>query len=204
MRIGVLSDTHVPEAGPDLPQRAYEVLAGSDLILHCGDLHSLDVLDRLEHIAPVVAARGNGDTLLPWHRRPGVPEDPRVSDVHILELEGFVLGLTHDLESVEGKPEAFADDLMFRVFGRRVDIALCGHTHVPASWGLESGTTILNPGSPTMPYGYTKIAGTIGILLLEPGAFDFQVIDLSTGDIQVPITGPGPAAFQKGPRPKYV
>jgi putative phosphoesterase len=199
----VLSDTHVPEAGPDLPREAYEALAGSDLILHCGDLHSLDVLDRLEHIAPVLAARGNGDTFEPHYRRPGVPEDPRVSPEHLLDIEGFRVGLTHDLETVEGRPEEFAEALIERVFGERLDIALCGHTHIPLGWGLVCGTTILNPGSPTMPYGYTKIVGTVGFLEVSPGAFDFQVVDLVTGDIQVHIIGPGPAPLQKGPRPPH-
>ena len=204
MRIGVLSDTHVPEAGPDLPAQAYEALAGSDLILHCGDLHSLEVLDRLDHIAPVIAARGNGDTLLPWHRRPGVPEDPRVSDTHVLELGGFQVGITHDLETVEGRPEEYAEALIERVFGQRLDIALCGHTHVPLGWGLSSGTAILNPGSPTMPYGYIKILGTLGVLTLEAGAFEFQVIDLASGETQFEVRGPGAVPLQKGPRPKYV
>jgi putative phosphoesterase len=204
MRIGVLSDTHVPEAGPDLPPQAYEALAGVDLILHCGDLHSLEVLNRLERIAPVVAARGNGDTLKPWHRRPGVPEDPRVADEHLLELEGFQIGITHDLETVEGRSEDFAESLIQRVFGQRVDIALCGHTHVPLGWGLSTGTTILNPGSPTMPYGYIKIAGTLGLLTLSPGMFEFQVLDLAAGGSQFELRGPGPAPMQKGPRPKYV
>lgn len=204
MRIGVLSDTHVPEAGPDLPAQAYEALAGSDLILHCGDLHSLEVLDRLEHIAPVIAARGNGDTLLPWHRRPGVPEDPRVSDTHVLELGGFQVGITHDLETVEGRPEEYAEALIERVFGQRLDIALCGHTHIPLGWGLASGTAILNPGSPTMPYGYTKILGTLGLLTLDAGTFEFQVLDLASGTTQFEVRGPGATAMQKGPRPKYV
>jgi uncharacterized protein len=204
MRIGVLSDTHVPEAGPDLPPQAYEALAGSDLILHCGDLHSIEVLDRLEHIAPVMAARGNGDTLLPWHRRPGVPEDPRVSDVHVLELEGFRVGITHDLETVEGRPEEYAEALIERVFGRRVDIALCGHTHVPLGWGLSTGTTILNPGSPTMPYGYPRIVGTVGLLTLTAGIFEFQALDLTSGVPQFEIHGPGIAALQKGPRPTHI
>ncbi len=204
MRIGVLSDTHVPEAGPDLPVQAYEALAGADLILHCGDLHSLEVLDRLEHLAPVICARGNGDTLLPWHRRPGVPEDPRVSDTHLLELEGFQIGITHDLETVEGRPEEYANNLIHRVFGQRVDIALCGHTHVPLGWGLSSGTTILNPGSPTMPWGYPRVLGTIGLLTLRPGRFEFQALDLASGDFHVEIAGPGPAPLQKGPRPKNI
>ena len=41
IRIGLVSDTHVPEAGPDLPASAYAALAGWDatarLIVRLGD-----------------------------------------------------------------------------------------------------------------------------------------------------------------------
>ena len=52
MRIGILSDTHVPEA-PRLFPEILEALAGVDLILHAGDLVVARVLDELERIAPV-------------------------------------------------------------------------------------------------------------------------------------------------------
>jgi putative phosphoesterase len=203
VRVGVLSDTHVPEAGDDLPAQAYEALQGCDLILHCGDLHSLVVLDRLERLAPVLAARGNGDTLYPVPPRPGVPEDPRVAETHVLQLAGFRVGLTHDLEVAEGRSEEFALELTRRVFGEPVDIALCGHTHVPMVWGLANGLVILNPGSPTMPYGYTRIVGTVGFLDLQPAAFQFTVVDLTSGRVDVSLAGPGTVSYQRGPRPKW-
>ena len=61
MKIGVLSDTHVPHAFPVLPPKVFEVFAGADLILHAGDIVSLDVLTELEAIAPVEAVAGNMD-----------------------------------------------------------------------------------------------------------------------------------------------
>lgn len=203
MRVGVLSDTHIPEAGADLPPTAYEALRGCDLILHCGDIHCIEVIDWLERIAPVFAARGNGDTYHPLGRRPGVREDPRVADARVLELEGFRIGLTHDLEAAEGRPEEFAEALVLREFGQPVDIALCGHTHVPMAWGLASGLAILNPGSPTLPYGYTHIVGTLAFLDLQPGAFEFTVLDLPTGRTDISYRGPGAVSFEKGPRPNW-
>lgn len=202
LRIGVISDTHVPEAGPDLPAAAYEAFAGTDLILHGGDLHHIDVLDRLERIAPVVAARGNGDPLRWLHPlRPGVPEDPRVEETHILELLGWQIGMTHDLETIVGQPDAFAERWTTRVFGRQVDIAICGHTHIPLTWGLSSGTAILNPGSPTLSHGYTGVPGTVGILELSATSFRFEVIDLGTGGTQLQFEGPGAAPMREGSRP---
>jgi putative phosphoesterase len=203
LRIGVISDTHIPEAGAELPHRVYQAFAGCAMILHCGDIHHIDVIDWLERIAPTFAARGNGDT---YHRvgvRPGVPEDPRVAEARVFNLAGFKIGLTHDLESVEGRPEDFAEKHVLRRFGESVDIALCGHTHVPMAWGLTSGLAILNPGSPTLPYGYTHIVGTVGILDLEPGSFEFTVLDLPTGRVDVAMRGPASTEFMKGQRPHW-
>src|SRR3989304_6377645 len=70
MRIGLISDTHIPEAGRDLWPQVYDAFLGGnpagprvDLILHAGDMHVTDVLDWLEERVgvPVLACRGNGD-----------------------------------------------------------------------------------------------------------------------------------------------
>jgi hypothetical protein len=61
MRIGVISDTHVPVRARALPGEVFEIFAGVDLILHAGDLITFDVLDELETIAPVLAVYGNVD-----------------------------------------------------------------------------------------------------------------------------------------------
>ena len=65
--IGVISDTHSL-----LRPQAKTLLAGSDLIIHAGDIGSPEVVSELRTIAPVRAVRGNidrGD----WAR--ALPED---------------------------------------------------------------------------------------------------------------------------------
>ena len=200
-RIGLVGDSHIPEAGPDLPAAAYEALAGCDRILHCGDLHTLDVVDRLERLAPTVVARGNGDTLGRRVRRPGVPEDPRVVDEFVTEVAGFRIGLTHDLAHAEGRPSEAVTQLLTRRFGGPVDIAVSGHTHVPMVWGLADGTALVNPGSPTMPYGYLGIAGTVGFIDVADGEFDVTILDLRTGAPELNLAGPGPHPLERGARP---
>ena len=59
--IGLIADSHIPEAMPELPGQVRDVFADVDLILHAGDMHGLEVLDWLEQTAPVLAVRGNGD-----------------------------------------------------------------------------------------------------------------------------------------------
>ena len=48
MLIGLISDTHIPEAASELPPQVYKAFRGVDLILHGGDMHVIDVLDWLE------------------------------------------------------------------------------------------------------------------------------------------------------------
>src|SRR5579863_1376764 len=57
-RIGVISDTHIPEYKA-LPEVVWTHFAGVELIIHAGDLSRLSVINELETIAPVVAVQGN-------------------------------------------------------------------------------------------------------------------------------------------------
>ena len=56
VRVGVIADTHNL-----LRPQAVQALQGVDLILHAGDIGSLDLALRLEAIAPLRAVRGNVD-----------------------------------------------------------------------------------------------------------------------------------------------
>ncbi|MGB2982726.1 MAG: metallophosphoesterase family protein, partial [Candidatus Bipolaricaulia bacterium] len=86
MRIAVISDTHVPQARPGLPEDLIEKLQGVDRILHAGDLASLGVLNRLLEIAPTTAVAGNIDP----------PEvRAKLSDREVLRLAGRTIGLSH-------------------------------------------------------------------------------------------------------------
>ena len=58
-RIGVLSDTHVPQRGARLPDAMLRHFENIELILHAGDLSTLAVLDQLSAYAPVEAVQGN-------------------------------------------------------------------------------------------------------------------------------------------------
>ena len=58
-RIGVLSDTHIPQRGAWLPDAMLRRFEDVELILHAGDLSTLAVLDQLSAYAPVEAVQGN-------------------------------------------------------------------------------------------------------------------------------------------------
>ena len=87
MKIGLISDTHIPEARDSLWPHVYELFDGVDYILHAGDIYDIHVIDELHKIAPTYAARGNGDD--GSGGRAKLPDDDRLQDSWLLDLNGF-------------------------------------------------------------------------------------------------------------------
>ena len=100
MRIGLLTDTHLPSTIRDLWDEVKTAFEGVDLILHGGDIVSPRVLDWLEELAPTLAARGNND---------GGWEDARLDDIQWLTLEGWRIAMIHDMEPEERPIVALKD-----------------------------------------------------------------------------------------------
>ncbi|MDE3096467.1 MAG: YfcE family phosphodiesterase [Chloroflexota bacterium] len=179
-RIGLIGDTHYPEAGP-LWDEAYARLDGADLILHTGDLHVIDVLDWLEARcgAPVLGVRGNGDD--GGGGRPACPEDPRLRPAHVLDVEGLRIGLVHDATLPEWPPHRTLETIMRHEFGGPVDVLVHGHTHVPEIEELR-GVLLVNPGSPTFPRNMARSHGTIGFLDIDGARAHAWVEQLPHGE----------------------
>lgn len=177
-RIGLISDTHIPEARDELWPQVFDAFRGVDLILHGGDLHELSVIDELGAVAPVYAARGNGDE--GWGGREAVPDDARLRDAWLLELGGLRVGLTHAVPLPEAPPELTVARALERLFPeRRPDVLVYGDTHVE-SIDVVGGVLCVNPGSPTYPHNLDVQLGTIGFLELggpEPRASIWQLTD---------------------------
>ena len=166
VRIGLISDTHIPRDAKMLPPHVAEAFRGVDLILHAGDIYDQTVLDELETIAPVLAARGNGDG--------DSPPDRRVERSHTFDVAGVSLGITHGLV-YPGSAED-CGRAMQRQFGRRVDIIVVGDTHV-AMAEMFDGIHIVNPGSPTLPRNRYEL-GTVGLLEITGGTVDARIVRL--------------------------
>jgi len=119
--VGVISDTH----GLIRPQ-AVAALAGSDLIIHAGDVGKPEVLERLLALAPTFAVRGNIDTG-DWAARL-----PLTQKVEVGPLRLFVL---HEIAQLDLDPARAG-------FGAVV----FGHSHRP-SIETRGRVLFLNPGS---------------------------------------------------------
>lgn len=121
LRVGLISDTH----GLLRPE-ATAFLAGSDHIVHAGDVGDPGILDALSAIAPLTVVRGNVDTDT-WALR--LPESARVT------VGGVVLYVLHDLHALDVDP---------RQHGFRVVVS--GHSHKPVVTERD-GVLYVNPGS---------------------------------------------------------
>jgi hypothetical protein len=167
VRIGLLADTHIPGASESLPLRVKEVFAGVDLILHAGDIYIASVLDELEELAPVLAAKGDDDYV--------VDNDNRVKETHTLVINGICLHLIHKMPStlfrawIRGKSQDGELD-------NAPDVLVFGHTHCDLIYDLE-GILLINPGTPTFPK-YPAALGTVGIIDIESGKVIPNIIHL--------------------------
>jgi putative phosphoesterase len=139
MRIGVVSDTHLPQFGRALPRALVDGLrdAAVERVLHLGDHTEPDVPALFEAIAPFDAVAGNND---------GEALVERYGRVKVLTLDGVRIGMTHgDLGAGRTTPERAASTFS----ADSVDVVLFGHSHIPLLARLEDGRWLLNPGSPT-------------------------------------------------------
>ena len=183
MKIGLISDTHSAGSGWDLPTPILRALDGSDLILHCGDLECIGVLDCLEQVAPVLAVRGYEDP-----REPG----NRLADTtRVVEVSGVRIGMVHDIQwpappintTPDGTGLVYPDfglsELVQRKFREPVDVVAFGDTHEElVEW--RGGILFINPGSPTYPGRRhpTGNLGTIAMMDISEDSIDARIINL--------------------------
>jgi putative phosphoesterase len=150
--IGLISDTH----GLVRPE-ALEALKGVDLILHAGDIGSLEVLKALEIIAPVIAVRGNND------KGQWASELP---DWEVVKVGVVRIYMIHDVKKIDLNPAAAA-----------FHAVVSGHSHKPAV-DERNGVLYINPGS-AGPRRFT-LPVTVARLTVSGDAISAELIELRT------------------------
>ena len=157
----MISDTHLPRGRRELPQRCVELLAGADLILHAGDLVTLDVLVELEALGPPVAAvHGNVDEAALLRRLPSE---------RIVEAAGARIAMLHDAGPAAGRLDRM------RLRFPDVDAVVFGHSHTPLHEERD-GFQLFNPGSPTDRRRQPR--HTMGLARIEGGRPSFELVAL--------------------------
>ncbi len=163
MLLAVISDTHLPRGSRRLPDACLERLRRADLVLHAGDLVTLEVLEQLEALGPPVhAVAGNVD-------RPDVRA--RLPDVSRVDAGQVRLGMVHDAGPAAGRLQRlrtrFAD----------CDAVIFGHSHIPLHETSADGEfQMFNPGSPTDRRRQPR--HTMGLARVDRQDLGFELVDL--------------------------
>ena len=171
MRVGLITDTHLPSLMWSLDELGPEVadfLSTVELILHAGDVTAPRVIEWCEQFAPVRVARGNNDLF----------DHPAMEEVQLLELEGWRIGMAHELRP-ESRP--IRDILDTCLGGEQVDILIGGDTHVERL-EYRDDVLLINSGSPNLPHHKETRLGTLGLLVLERGRVHAEIIHLGHTD----------------------
>jgi hypothetical protein len=159
--LAIISDTHMPRGERRLPDGCIARLAAADVIVHAGDLITLDVLNDLKRLGRVVAVHGNVDDSAV---RAALPE------VATLEAEGARIAVVHDAGPAQGRLRRL------RARFPDADAVIFGHSHLPMHERDDDGFTIFNPGSPTerrrAPHR------TMGIARAQGGLLTFELVVL--------------------------
>ena len=174
MKIGLIADTHMPGTIRELWPQVFEAFHGADCILHAGDLHTLDIVDRLSMIAPVYVAAGNGDVGL---------VDERLRDTWLIERRNIQVGMIHRFPSPERKSPEQLDRYVERHFGEAVPhVMVFGHTHRECIHHVND-LLCINPGSPTLPQNQSLRHGTIGTLEIGEDSVTAQILQITESGV---------------------
>ena len=143
MKMGVISDTHM-RSHEEIPPAMVRALSNVDLIVHAGDIVTLEVLEGLRRLGEVKAVRGNMDSdeiksLLP--------------EKELIEIAGRKIGITHGSGGpwgIQHRVRGLFDD---------VDVIIYGHSHEAKNEQI-GGILFFNPGVGRK---------SLGILTIEKG-----------------------------------
>jgi predicted phosphodiesterase len=158
--VGLIADTHCTSPdGADLSDEAVAALAGSDLVVHLGDLVSVGVLDRLAMAAGEVIGVRNPRLDAP------VGVDPRLVDGPVTRtIEGRRIAFVREYPS-----SGMDDDAEVIAYG--VPAGGGGHDYRVA---LDGRRLIVSPGSPNLPVRHN----TVGRLQITPQTIDVEIVHL--------------------------
>jgi len=161
IKIGVLSDTHKKKVDEDLKNIWEKYLKDVDIIVHAGDLTSVEILELFKD-KKVYAIHGNMDDLTTQNSLP---------DKIVFTVENFKIGVVHGW----GPPIGFPEKLLSSFEKENINCLIYGHTHQPKK-KIVNDILTLNPGA-TFP-GFFNRKGSIAYLFLEGNRADAQIVEI--------------------------
>ncbi len=178
-RVGVVSDTHIPDRTRILSPQLLEGLRenGVNLILHAGDISIPRVLNELGEIAPVFAVKGNRDFVF----------GNELPMMRMLEINGHKVFLSHGhmgmatywLDKFQHFAKGYRSDRYIKRLtyaAPEATVYIFGHSHSHEEIYLK-GKLFFNPGSATFALP-PETRRSWGLLKFTAESFTSQVFFL--------------------------
>lgn len=129
-RIGVMSDSH-----GIVPKQIYTFFKDVDIILHAGDIGSIEVLKELRQFKKTIAVYGNCDDRY---------MDDEVKNMLTVKIEDTKILMTH----IGGYPKHYEKNLIPIFAAEKPDIFICGHSHIlKVMYDEDYSFLLINPGA---------------------------------------------------------
>lgn len=150
--IAVISDSHVPERSPGIPDQILKKIEEADRVVHCGDLETKEVYRELKQLnQEVVVVKGNCDFF-------------DLPNSEIFSQDNLKFGVYHGTGiSPRGDTETLLDIAENKL---EVDVLFNGHTHQEEIYESQ-GTVLLNPGSCTGVGGGSASSSNPTMMVVE-------------------------------------
>jgi putative phosphoesterase len=167
-RIGLLSDTHMPQRRRVLPPALFDLFDGADLLLHAGDVGELWVLDQLSAIAPVIAVHGNDDTADAQRELP-YQQVVMVDGLRILLWHSHYPDWDEEMASRKAN-NVIPQRTVERAQRCGARLAVFGHWHIPLIYETH-GVVAVNPGALASGNVFTRqVVQTVALLFVDSEA----------------------------------
>lgn len=160
-RIGIISDTH-----SYWDERYVKYLTGCDEIWHAGDICSMDIIERLQAIAPVRAVCGNCDGgELRW-RYPEVLRW-RCEEVDVL------------MKHIGGYPGRYDRSIVRSLLQRPPRLFISGHSHIlKVQYDKSLGLLHINPGAAGLQ-GWHQVRTLVRLTIDGSEMRDLEVVEIT-------------------------
>jgi len=137
MNICVISDTHLQNDFTLVPTRAIDFIKTCDLLVHCGDIVSVNAYNFFKGLNKYfVAVQGNWDYDLPF-----------LPLKELLNIENVNVGITHGHIKLGQKASLKTELNAISMFaGLTPEIVIFGHTHIQTDKQYGK-IRLINPGS---------------------------------------------------------
>ena len=135
-KILVISDSHI-SSFDQFPEEIKKLMNEVDLIIHCGDYTSYNVVKELKNFSNFYGVVGNADDY---------KIEEELNKELIIKVEKVKIAVAHPFEG--GPPMGIKYKLLEKFMNEHPDIILFGHTHF-AEFSEYNKIKFFNPGSST-------------------------------------------------------